>query len=111
MSKRDVVLRMYAVNIHAHHMRYWVLWLGKPWTLTTTWAMLSLESQSRYLDLASCVQDALEKCPGDQAAAADKVMDYLEELEWLDPVRPGRKALATPGDILINWATHPLGEA
>ena len=111
MSKRDVVLYMYATSIHAYHMRYWVPWLEEPDTRAIEWSMLPLEIQARYLDLASCVQDALEEFPEDHSAAADKAMEYLEELEWLDVTRQARKNTATPGIVLINWATHPLVKA
>lgn len=109
MSKRDVVLYMYAVNIHAYHMRYWVPWLEEPYARAINWSMRSMEGQSRYLDLASCVQDALEAYPEDHLTAAGKVMDYLEELEWLDVTR--QAWMDTPGHVLIDWATHPRVKA
>lgn len=111
MCKCDEVLLMYAVNIHAHHMKYWVPWLDKPCTRAIDWSMISLESMDQYLDLASCVQDALEEFPEDRPAAVGKVMNSLEELEWLDVTRQARKNTATPGIVLINWATHPLVKA
>lgn len=109
MSKRDVVLYMYAINIFYHHARYWVPWLEEPGTQATEWSMLPLEIQARYLDLASCVQDALEEFPEDHLTAAGKVMDSLEELEWLDITR--QAWMDTPGHVLIDWATHPLVKA